>query len=365
MEALTANIRILYEQKDITSELSDHLIGIVYTDHLSGQSDELSLEIMNKDGRWYNDWYPGHGDVLTLEWGWNNTERIKIGRFEIDEIEFNFSPSTISIHALAVGIKTSVRTKVDIAYENKTLNQVVKQIADRQGFTLVGAIEPISLDRLTQQESDLVFLKKLADEYDYAFKIDEDKLVFYSISELENLDAVANMTMTDIISGTIRDQIKSLPQSVVVKHHNPATKSTVSYEVKNDEITTASSSVRQTATSSDTIQTSNRATSIEVATAKAKAEMNKANREKTTGSLVLIGKPNYLSGNVLNLTDAGQLQGRYLITSGTHHISRNGGSESSIEVKRITQSLAVTGSQKQSSKKVVAYNVNNGEVIKA
>ncbi|MBK5145932.1 late control protein D [Budviciaceae bacterium BWR-B9] len=369
-----SDYRLLYEKNDISNELADYLLSISYTDYLSGQSDELAIELENIDGRRYGEWYPGQGDELTFELGWLGEERRQIGVFEIVDINFQFSPGTVTITAQAVGIKNSVRTKAAHAYENMTLDKVAKQIADRQGLTLVGAIEPIALDRLTQQESDIEFLKKLADEYDYAFKIDGNKLVFHAISELSLLDSVVTFKLTDISGGQIRDQIKQVPKAVEVKSHDPATKKTVIYDVKNEGMTAKDSSVSKSTTSPDTIKTSSRSSSPEVATAKAQAELAKANRERTTGNIDLMGNPSYLSGNTITLEAGGELNGDYLIQASQHTLDRSGGWNTRLDICRIREADIVSvkaeksgqsktgGAKSGSKKKVVIYDVQNGRM---
>jgi len=101
---------VLYAQKDVTSDLSACLLSLTYTDYLTGQSDELELELEDVDGRWKNAWYPGKGDTLTVALGWNGQDLVDVGTFQIDEIEFAGGPSTVTIRALAAGIGKSLRT---------------------------------------------------------------------------------------------------------------------------------------------------------------------------------------------------------------------------------------------------------------
>ena len=168
---LQARFVLTYQQRNITRDVSEHLLSLTYTDHLTGNADSLEVELEDTQGRWRDAWYPGHGDTLTLAIGWQGAPLRTLGRLEIDEVELNGPPSTITIHALATGINGPLRTVEHRAYEDLTLAAIAQQVATRQGLTLVGHIEPIPLDRLTQQDTDLTFLRNLAATYDYAFKI--------------------------------------------------------------------------------------------------------------------------------------------------------------------------------------------------
>jgi phage protein D len=195
-----------YEQKNITSDITPYVRSVTYTDYLSGQSDELEVELEDADGRWVRNWYPGKGDTLSLKIGYEAAPLLPCGAFEIDEIEFAQPPATVSIRGLATGIKKSVRTRVGRAYENTTLAAIAQRIAKRNKLTLTGKIRDIRIDRVTQyQERDVEFLTRLAREYGYAFKIVGRKLVFTELADLRDGGTVATFKATDLIAIRLRD----------------------------------------------------------------------------------------------------------------------------------------------------------------
>lgn len=320
-----ARFVLTYQQHNITRNVSQHLLSLSYTDYLTGQADSLAVELEDTQGKWRDQWYPGHGDSLALSIGWEGQPLRDLGRFEIDEVELNCPPSTITLHGLATGIKAALRTPLHHAYENTTLAAIAQQIATRQGLQMIGTIQPIHLDRLTQQDADLTFLRNLAAEYDYAFKITGQRLVFHAINELANAAPVTTLILQDLSNVNLRDQIKNVPHAIELKHQDPATKKLHTYKIQNDQTTAAPTSLSQTTTSGDTQKSRKRSASTEESQTKARAQLAKANRERTTGSWSTMGRPNLLSGNVITLAAAGQLGGYYLITSSQHRITRNGG----------------------------------------
>jgi phage protein D len=319
-----ARFVLTYQQHNITRNVSQHLLSVSYDDYLTGQADSLAVELEDTDGKWREQWYPGHGDSLTLSMGWEGQPLRALGRFEIDEVELNCPPSTITIHGLATGIKAALRTPSHHAYENTTLPAIAQQIAARQGLELIGTIQPIPLDRLTQQDADLTFLRNLAAEYDYAFKITGHRMVFHAISALAKAAPVATLVLQDLSNVNLRDQIQNVPQAVEIKHKDPATKTLVTYKIENNQTVAAPSSISKTTTSGDTQKSRKRSASTEESKAKAQAELAKANRERTTGNWSAMGRPNLVSGNVVTLVAAGKLGGRYLITASQHRMTRKG-----------------------------------------
>lgn len=330
-----ARFVLTYQQRNITRDISKHLISIAYSDMLSGSSDSLDVELEDSEGKWLDAWYPGHGDALVFSLGWQGKPLRSVGRFEIDEVELLCAPSVVRIRALATGITTSVRTAEHKAYEATTLDEVARQIAQRQGLTLTGRIEPVKLDRLTQQESDLEFLRQLAGEYDYAFKVVGNRLVFHSISDLAVAAPVATLALKDLSNVSLRDQIRTVPQRVEVKHRDPSKKALVTYRVVNGETVAVPSSASKTSTSADTAKRRKRSTSPEQAKARAKADLARANRERTTGGWSAMGQPGLVSGNVVTLAAAGKLGGQYLVTSSAHRLSRSAGYVTDVQACRV------------------------------
>lgn len=331
-----ARFSLAYQQRDITHDISEYLIGLSYTDHLTGRSDDLQVDLHDIDGKWLDAWYPGHGDTLELSIGWFGRPVRALGRFEIDDVGNAGPPSVATISALGAGINLPIRTAEHRAYESTTLADIARQVAGRLGLTLTGKIASIKIDRETQQESDLAFLNKLAGEYDYAFKVTGTRLVFHSISDLAAMPPVTTLSLKDLEDYRFRDQIRQVPKAVQVKHRDPAKKQLMTYRLDNNGETVAVPSSSSKATSSaDTTKQRKRSTSPEVAAARAAAEQARTNRERTTAQLTLLGRPNLLSGNVVTLTGAGKLSGRYLIMSARHRFSRRGGYQVELDACRV------------------------------
>lgn len=363
-----------YEHKNITSDITPYVRSVTYTDYLSGQSDELEVELEDADGRWVRHWYPGKGDTLSLKIGYEAAPLLPCGAFEIDEIEFAQPPATVSIRGLATGVKVSVRTRKPGAYENTTLAAIAQRIAKRNKLTLTGKIRDIRIDRVTQyQERDVEFLTRLAREYGYAFKIVGSKLVFTELASLRDGGAVLTLTATDLISIRLRDKVKEIFQEAKVKYHDPKTKKLVVYGVKGDQVTevgqTTTSTKKQSgqSTSGDTLKLSARSGSKAAAQAKAQAALDEANLQQTAGSLTVPGNPKLVAGTTFWLADCGKLSGKYLVESARHRIDRGGGYTTELEVNRvalpITSGTSGTTTKKKSGKTLKVYGVQSNDQV--
>lgn len=129
-------ISIVYNGKNISSDVTSHLVSLKYTDHVHGKSDEIEITLEDVDAKWRNDWYPKKGDKIVASIGEDKDSSFDCGEFEIDEIELSGPPDTVTIRALATGHSSALRTKNSSAHEGKTLKEIAQTIAANHGLTI-------------------------------------------------------------------------------------------------------------------------------------------------------------------------------------------------------------------------------------
>lgn len=314
--------KIEYNQKDITTDVSNQVLNIEYTDFEHGQSDEITITFEDTQKLWQGSWIPSKGDSLRVFIGYEGEKLLNCGIFEIDEIEFATPPDILTVKALATGITKALRQNNSVAYENKTLKQIASEIAQKHSLTLVGEIEDVRVERITQnQERDLTFLKKLAEQYGYIFKIAEGNLVFYKTEKLTGADAAKILYRTDLTRITLSEKTSKNYKSVTVSYHNPKTGKKITATAKN-----------KNCVKGDTLKINERCENKQQALLKAKAALAKGNNT-IEGSIDLIGTPNLIAGLNIELKDLGYFSGKYHITQTRHFIDRTSGYGTSLEVK--------------------------------
>ena len=324
---------IKYEGKDITADIKLYLISINYTDNLGGQSDELTVDFEDVDGRWLRAWYPEQGDSLSISVGDQFTGLVSWGSFEISEIEYQHPPSTISIKALSTGITRAQRTLHPKAYEKTTLDKIVRTIAARLKLSVTGTVAKIDIERVTQyQESDLEFLTRLAREYGHTFKIVDKTLVFHANAELAKTEPVAVLNPADIKSIRMRDLIKGVPEEAVVTGYDAKKKTTRRVSRKAKPLRPKS----KRATTTDTLKVvANRGESDEQMAARADAALTDAQQSQVAGTIDMVGNAKYVAGQVVQLKGFGKLSGKYLIKRSHHDLKKSSGYALGLEVKMI------------------------------
>lgn len=315
---------LMWSGKNVSTELSPYVTQLSYTDNVAGESDELSLSFEDVDGNWKNAWYPEKKDRVSLQFGYHNL-MVDGGTFIVDEIALSGPPDVADIRALAAGVNSPIRTKISSAHEGKTLKQIAETIAGKHGMTVLGEIQPIRINRVTQnRESDLAFLKRLADEYGYLFSIRDNTLVFTAIDDIEKGEPVAVIELTEMISYSFTDKTISTFAATTIQYSDPNTAEVFAYTEKDPK-----------AESVDSQELRVKAENQQQAEVKAKAAQSKKNTEEITASFSLPGNPLLVAGSNILISGLGKISGKYHILQSNHTITRGGGYTTFLSVKRV------------------------------
>lgn len=336
MQVQAPDFELLYDKKQITQHVKPYLLRLTYTDYLSDQSDELQVEFEDIERKWVGSWFPTQGDKLSLQLGYLGEPLVNLGSFELDEIEWQWSPergSSVSLKALSTGITKANRTLKPKAYENTTLANIVRNVAKRLKLKLTGTVADVPIQRATQyQERDVEFLTRLAHEYHHSFKIVNQTLVFTTMASLEERPPVAVIDYQDVKNLRLRDRIKDIVEKVEVTGFNQKTKkalkSTKKHKAKRPNKKQAKAS------SADTLKIITRGESQAQMNARADAVLAE-NDDQQAGNITVIGNPKLVAGNTIWLTNVGMFSGKYLIKQARHSLDKQQGYLTDLEIKMI------------------------------
>ena len=313
---------LFYEKKNITEDVSPYVTSIEYTDVEHSESDELQISFEDSEKLWQDAWIPVKGDCLRAYIGYEAEKLLNCGIFEIDELEYNTPPDVITVKGLATGIKKPLRQKNSVGYENKTLKQIAKEIADKHGYTLVGEIADVRVDRITQnKERDLTFLTKLAEQYGYIFKIAENNLVFFDVQTLKGAKSTQIFYKSDLIQINLREKTSQKYKSVQVSYYDPKKKKTVKATARNENVAKG-----------DTLKLNVRCSDRKQAILKANAALSTADT-KIEGSIEMVGNPYVVAGLNIELKGIGHFSGKYHIKKVRHILDKYSGYKTICEVE--------------------------------
>src|SRR5579885_682061 len=234
-----------YKGVNITAKIDPEVISVTYIDRVAGGTPEVEVELQDAAKRWQGPWYPIKGDEITLSIGYVGESSIVAGDFEIDDLELKGPPDVLKMRALAAGIRPALRTPNTVGYEKQTLLQVATAIATKYGYTVVGVPNAINVQfsRQTQkQETDLAFLRRLANEHNYDFSVRTSspggattkQLVFYSRPQLEARAAIATIHRANVTKFGFRDKTHHIYKQAICTYLDPNTKKQITQTVAAD-----------------------------------------------------------------------------------------------------------------------------------
>jgi phage protein D len=322
--------QILFNSKNITKDISEHLLALNYTDKVEGEADELEIILQDSQALWQNDWYPEKGATIEAKIIDDNIE-LPCGKFSLDEKEFSGGKSegdTFRIAGVSASITKKLRTKRSVAHENKTLRQLAQTVADRHGLKLQGTIPDITIGRVTQyRKTDLAFLSTLSSRYGLVFSVRGDILTFHKQTDLEKKKHSLSLDRTEVTSFKFLDKSDTAYESVKVSYHNPETDTLVEK--------TGGPVPADFEGSADDYTDNDKAENDQQAELMAQSQQRKIVTRVQTASFECPGNILLVSGNNVELTGFGKPSGIYHITESRHSLQKDSSYTTSCEAKRV------------------------------
>ena len=168
--------RIVANEKDITSMITDRLIELSVIDEAGVKSDRLTLVLDDRDAKLA---LPAKEAELRVAIGYEGAPLVEMGVYTVDEIEVTGGPAELTIRACATNFNGTISAQKERSWHKTTLGEIAKKIAAEHNLEPVitkvaGAIKVAHVD---QNESDIQFLTRLATQNNCAVKTPEKKLV--------------------------------------------------------------------------------------------------------------------------------------------------------------------------------------------
>jgi uncharacterized protein len=311
--------QLWYQGINLTVALSSSVTSVSYHSKSEGASSESTIKVEDRNKRWQKR-LPVKGDVVQLDIGYAGGLMVPCGLMQIDEVELEGPPDVITLKGISAEITPDMRTHFSRSYEGQTLLGIARTIAGRHGYEVIGAPDDqdVTLRRVTQKhETDLGFLRRMANLYGYTFQISGKQLIFTPRTQLEEAASIK----TVIVRGGPTEKYH-----FVTKTQQVYKRATVSYfDPATKEVVTATVEADPSVPTGDTLNIPERAQDGQDARAKAKAALHGNNMREVTGDLTVIGDPELMAGQNIDVLGVGQFEGRYHIEDAEHTLTRSGG----------------------------------------
>lgn len=321
IDARRSYLDVTYNNNDkAKAELEKHIKSWTYTDNLSGQIDDVQITLEDVENKWLKDWFPIKGSIITCTIHKRlidgKTTKTKIGKFEIDEIEAKGPPTEVTIKALAVTEKSSIRGEYKYkAWEKTTLKVVAGDIAKRNGMKLYyKASDNPKKDRWEQEsETDLAFLHRCCNEEGFCLKVSNQSIVILDEADYEEKDPVATIKRSPSLSDPI--QVVSWTAKTTTTGIYKSAK--VIYKASKKKTIKASFTPPKAPKVGRTLIIKEQVKSVAEAKRLAKKRLREANKNATTVQLAVLSEKHFDAGDTVKLSGFGKFDGKYIITQVT------------------------------------------------
>lgn len=329
----TAGLDLSYNNVNITSDLKPHLIGWTYTDNMSGQADDLSITLEDRGQLWSGSWMPDKGASLTpkiVRSNWLNDgkqDQLALGKFEVDEINTNHPPSTVTISATPIPVSSSLRGQAkNRAWEKTELSVVARDIATgaKLKFYYETDYDP-EYDRIEQtEEADLPFLQRLCDDAGLCLKVTNGQIAIFDERKYEAASPVATITNGKdfIIEYSGKSTMTGLYKSCVVEYQDPDSKQTIR----------ASYTPPKPPPTDRVLYVNERVPNVKTAEILAQKRLREANKQGISFSITLLGDIRLLAALTVKLSGFGKFDGKYIITQAVH--GQSDGYQTSLQLRK-------------------------------
>ncbi|MCF6777648.1 hypothetical protein L3V83_13845 [Thiotrichales bacterium 19X7-9] len=219
--------KIEANDKNITDMISEHLISLTINDSLGDNSDSLSLTLSdsNEDIQ-----FPKAGAELKVSLGTKNNLH-SFGVFVVDHVSYKTPPSLIEISAKSVPFNQSkqfqaMQSKLNRSFDQTTIGDIVKQIANEHGlsYSVAPELESTPITHIDQtNESNVSFLYRIARLHNIKLKLTYEKIILLQTDgqtvtgkDIQPIE----LELTEISTLSYSTQKKISYQSVITQYHN-------------------------------------------------------------------------------------------------------------------------------------------------
>lgn len=229
--------RIVADGKDITALINDRLLSLRTSDKPGMDSDDFELRIDDRDQAVA---LPTRGAGIEVYLGYTGQALTRLGRYTVDEIELSGPPDTMVIRGKASDMRGSGKTVRSASWENVPLQQIVRDVAARNGWQPVCPVQT-KVPRVDQlNESDYNFITRLAKQYDCTAKLADGKLLVMprqggQTASGKNLSPVV-LRRSDLSRYQFRLGDRNTQKAVRTKHQDKKSGALKVVELDNDDL---------------------------------------------------------------------------------------------------------------------------------
>jgi phage protein D len=175
VDRFTPTARIEIDGEDKTRPIWEHLESLTYEGSESDESDCVEISVANNPAFSL----PPHGAKVRLWMGYKEEGQRLMGTFQVDETSLELSPAVMRIRARSASFGGKDKEKEDKEWEKLSLAELAEKIAAKHGYKSKVTLDVYYEEIAQTQESDLNFLKRLAEEAGGSFAIRDKTILIF------------------------------------------------------------------------------------------------------------------------------------------------------------------------------------------
>ena len=211
--------------------LKKHLVTLVYTDAIDDEMDGLSILFSTFVEP------PKEGDKIKLYLGYDGAVE-DMGEFYPFGVREGYRDNTMQVRLTPIDFSKEFKQKRTKSYKNIKLSALVAEVANRNGLKSKVTLGDIVLkSKLQTNQSDLEFMKLLAQEYNGTFGVKNGTILIAPKSLSKDTSSLPKITLTlaDTVDLEIEDNYKTIYKSAEAKFRDSRQNKDVTVTVGNGE----------------------------------------------------------------------------------------------------------------------------------
>lgn len=332
-QARRTRFQCLFDGTDITSDIAPYLLSVTYIDNDDAEGDDLQLQLQDRDKVWLNSWLSAavetaagdnlkiRGTITAENWISDGKDQsLDCGEFELDSVSASGPPSTVTIKATSLPYSSQIRqTKVSKAWEAYHLSGILSEIAAKHGMASMFDAENDPYYKRVEQTrtTDIKFLLKLCQDAGLNLKATDGTLVIYDQAAYEAKEPVIFINQSNVLDWKLgTQQTDTEYQSCRVSYVLPDG-TAIEGIAKVDDYDEKSKTNQQ-------LEVYAQVADADEAKTLAAKRLRLHNKFSRKVSFTVPGNPLYLAGEVMEVSEFGMFDGRYLCTQAKHAVGSSG-----------------------------------------
>lgn len=305
---------VLYKKKDISNQILPFLKQVTIVENLEGVFDEATIKCDNKNNIFLNaNWAFSKGSMLevgisTLNWESENEGLINkiIGQYNIDCKKLNTKDATIKCISAPLKAKNQENTNF---YNKISLKELGNKIATKYNLQYYYEGPDIVLDDVKQEKmTDFKFLSDVATKEGLKLKVTNNKLVLFEEEELIKREPVKSFSIDYFTDFEIDDRSNEIYDAIELSYYDAMEEEEKKVLITKNELEGGKNKEYEKVLKTKVRAKDNNFKRL------ARNLLNKANRREIVMTFKTIGYLNLYPGAAIIITNAGEYNGKYLIT---------------------------------------------------